>query len=124
MIGLAVTASLSIPFILGDKWLPTVPLLICLVPLGLTQAMWAPVSGVLIGLGRSDLIFKLGLVGSIMTIAAIVFGVFFGSTAVALGVSFASIFSLSRAFRAALDNATEARKARLGQCALPLSLPC
>jgi O-antigen/teichoic acid export membrane protein len=102
MIGLAVTAPLSIPLILGDKWLPTVPLLICLAPLGLTQAMWAPVSGVLIGLGRSDLIFKLGLIGSTMTIAAIVFGVFFGSTAVALGVSFASIFSLFRAYRAAL----------------------
>ena len=103
MIGLAVTAPLSIPLILGDKWLPAVPLLICLAPYGLTQTIWAPVSGALVGLGRSDLIFKLGLIGSTATIAAIVFGVFFGSTTLALAVSVASIFSLARAFHAALE---------------------
>jgi O-antigen/teichoic acid export membrane protein len=120
MIGLAITAPLSIPLILGDKWLPSVPLLICLMPLGLVQAMWAPVSGVLIGFGRSDLIFKLGLIGSSATIATIFFGISFGSMAVALGVSLASILSWSLASRAALQQCNASFKSALRATSVPL----
>jgi Polysaccharide biosynthesis protein/Polysaccharide biosynthesis C-terminal domain len=120
MVGIAVTAPLAIPFILGDKWLPTVPLLICLAPLGLVQAMWAPISGVLIGMGRSDLTFKLGLIGSTTTIAAIFFGILFSSTFVALGVSVTAILSWSLASRKAMELCHASFKGVLKAISAPL----
>lgn len=120
MIGLAVTAPLSIPIILGNKWMPAVPLLISLAPLGLTQAMWAPISGVLVGFGRADLTLKLGSIGSAATIAAIIVGVLFSSTAVALGVSAAAIVSLLFALRKALDLCKVSSEDALGSIGVPL----
>ncbi|HXW71180.1 MAG TPA: oligosaccharide flippase family protein [Methylocella sp.] len=103
MVGLAVTAPLSIPFILGDKWLPTVSLLYCLAPFGFAQAMSEPIAGVLIGMGRSELKLKLGLLSSSAAIASIVFGVFFSSTTVALGISLAEVLSWLFALHKALE---------------------
>jgi PST family polysaccharide transporter len=87
MIGLAVTAPLSIPILLGDKWGTTIPLLVLLVPLGLCQTANNAADGVLIGLGRADIGFKLNLLSSTATIIAILIGVIFNSKAVAIGVS-------------------------------------
>lgn len=120
MIGLGVTAPLSIPFILGDRWLPIVPILICLVPLGLTQALWLPIWGILVGMGRADLIFKLGLIGSATTIAAILLGVHFGSIAVALGVSIAGVIILSYTFRITLQLFSTRPKRVLWAITVPL----
>jgi O-antigen/teichoic acid export membrane protein len=120
MVGLAVTAPLSIPLILGTKWLPTIPLLVFLAPLGLVQAMWAPISGVLIGMGRADLTLKLGLISSTATIAAILLGVQFSSAAVALGVSLTAILSWMRAFYKALELCKGSAKDVLRTMSVPL----
>jgi PST family polysaccharide transporter len=95
MIGLAATASLSVPLVLGDKWTPTAMLIVLLTPLGLGQSIGAVTSGLLIGLGRSDTMFRLSLISSGLTIFAILIGVFIGSSsAVALGVSLAAIINV------------------------------
>jgi len=99
MVGIAATAQLSIPLLLGDKWLPSIPILICLLPLGITQAMGAPIGGVLIGMGRADLSLRLNLVSSTATILAICIGVAFNSIAVAAGISLAAIVSCANVLR-------------------------
>lgn len=92
MIGMAVTAPLSVPLILGDKWMPTAYLIMLLTPLSLCQSMGAATSGMMIGLGRSDVTFRLGMIGAAMTVAAILAGVALGSSsAVAAGVSATSL---------------------------------
>ena len=85
--GIAATAPLSVPLLLGDKWLPMVPLIWLLVPLGIAQAGGAATGGVLLGLGLGKTIFRLTVLGASSTILAILIGVQFGSNAVALGVS-------------------------------------
>ena len=91
IIGLAVTASISVPLLLGDKWEPTSNLVVLLAPLGLQQIITAMTTGVIMGLGRSDLILKLNVISSSLTVAAIIAGVFISSSVVAIGVSLAAV---------------------------------
>ena len=63
----------------GYKWMPTANLVMLLAPFGLKQIVTSVTSGVIIGLGRSDLVFRLALINAILTVAAIIFGVIFSS---------------------------------------------
>lgn len=87
IVGLAITTQLSVPLILGSKWMPTADLVVLLAPFGLQQIVTSITTGVIIGLGRSDLILRLSVVSSALTVAAIILGVIFNSRAVAAGVS-------------------------------------
>ena len=91
VVGLAATASLSIPLIMGTEWMPSAWLIVLLVPLGLCQTVGAAMAGVLNGLGRSDTLLKAELVSSIATILAILGGVALGANAVAIGVSLTAL---------------------------------
>ena len=99
IVGLAITAPLSVPLLLGDKWIPVIKLIILLMPFGFCQTFGAAIVGVIIGLGRADIALRLTLFSAVLTITAIVIGINFNSNAVALGVSLAAIassyFSLS-----------------------------
>ncbi|MGE3622684.1 MAG: lipopolysaccharide biosynthesis protein [Bdellovibrionales bacterium] len=99
IIGLAVTAPLSVPCMLGEQWLPMVPLIMWLAPLGLLQAMGAANSGMLIGLGKADVLFRLSLISAGTTILAIAIGAYIGSPqAVAMAVSLAALCNSWRVF--------------------------
>ena len=93
MIGIAVTASLSIPLILGEKWLPAILLIILLTPYGMVQTISAATSGVFMGLGKADLVLKLGIIAAFTTIVAIGLGTLSGSVAIACGVSVTALGS-------------------------------
>jgi len=91
LVGLAATAPLSVPVLLGDKWTPAALLLILLTPMGLCQAIGGTAWGVMVGLGRADIIFRISLLSSTTTIFAILVGVFAASSkAVAIGLSIAA----------------------------------
>jgi PST family polysaccharide transporter len=94
LVGIASTGPLSVPLLLGDRWLPMVGLMWLLVPFGIAQASSAATGGVLIGLGRADITFRLTLIGATSTILAILIGVQIGTMAVAFGVSLTAMLSL------------------------------
>ena len=91
VVGLAATANLSVPLVLGDAWKPSARLIVLLVPLGLCQTVGAAMAGVLNGLGRADTLLKAELVSSGATILAILAGVTAGTDAVAVGVSLTAL---------------------------------
>jgi O-antigen/teichoic acid export membrane protein len=99
IVGLAVTSQLFIPLLLGSKWIPTINLVMLLAPFGLKQLVTSVTSGVIIGLGRADLALKLALTNATLTVAAIVLGVMFSSSAVAIGVSLAAVVTCFHHFR-------------------------
>jgi PST family polysaccharide transporter len=99
MIGLAVTAPLSVKLVLGDAWAPTATLIMLLMPFGLCGSIGAATGGVMIGLGRSDTMLRLGLLTSTLAIAAILLGIWIGtSRAVAIGLSLTSLFNCQLVF--------------------------
>lgn len=106
MVGLAVTASLSVPLIVGDKWLPVVPLIRYLATMGLCQTINAAISGLLIGRGLSALSLRLGILTSITTIAVILIGVAINSQTVAAGISIAAVIGLYATLRAVTKECT------------------
>ena len=87
IVGMAATANLSIPLIMGDPWTSSARLIVLLAPLGLCQTLAATMSGVLNGLGRAGTMLKAELVSGVATIIAIVATARLGSEAVAIGVS-------------------------------------
>ena len=99
MLGLAVTAPVSIPLILGAQWAPAVAVTMLLTPYGICQAIWPTLSGVLNGRGQAGAVLRLGLLSSVATIVAIIVCVPFGSLAVATGVSLTSVPGIVLAFR-------------------------
>ena len=98
--GIAATAPLAVPLLLGGQWQPLPLLIWLLVPLGIAQASGAATTGFLIGLGRSDITFRINLIAASATVAAIVIGVQFSSAAVAIGVSLTALLGQALALRA------------------------
>jgi PST family polysaccharide transporter len=91
MVGMVATAPLTIALLMGANWLPAIGLIALLAPFGFCQIVTPPVYGVLMGFGRADLTLKLGVVVSLLTIAAIVAGVCVSGGAVAFGVSVTAV---------------------------------
>ncbi len=91
MVGMVVTAPLTIPLLMGPNWLPAIALIALLAPFGFCQIVSSPIYGVLMGFGRADLTLKLSVVVSLLTIAAIIAGVFVSGGAVAFGVSVTAV---------------------------------
>jgi O-antigen/teichoic acid export membrane protein len=85
--GLAFTAHLVVPLLLGPKWLPTGAILALLAPAGFFICMYAVANAMLLGLGRSDQQFRLTLLNGAMTSLSALIGSHFGSEGVAAGLS-------------------------------------
>ncbi len=100
MVGLAVTAEFIVRLILGDQWLPTINLIILLVPFGLAQMITGAMGAALIGLGRTDTLFKINLGTATLTIVAIIGGALINNShAVAMGVSLTSLIGMHMLLR-------------------------
>jgi PST family polysaccharide transporter len=90
--GLALTADLAVPLVLGEKWLATVAPLRLLCAAGFFFCMCSIMATTLMGLGKSALRLKLSLALGVATIASVAVSVRFGlqavsaSAAVAMGV--------------------------------------
>ncbi len=89
MLGLALTAYLAVPFVLGARWHPAVVLLLLLAPPAIAQTIGWLARALLVGRGRSGLQFHLALLNAALTLAGVLGGVAFGLTGVAAGVGLA-----------------------------------
>lgn len=81
--GTAVAAPALIEVLFGQRWLGMVPVLQLLAVSALPQTLTTPVASVLRATGATDLLFKLGLVTSAMSLTAIVIGLPWGTIGVA-----------------------------------------
>ncbi len=80
--------SLSKPFILallGLKWEPVIFLLIILAPVGMVQSIVTTVGAIYQAKGRTDWLFRLGIVVGLLTIFAFIIGLRWGIVGVAIG---------------------------------------
>ena len=89
MAGLGVVADPFIRTLLGAKWIPVIPLLQILVPVGILQSVHGTVGQIFIAKGRTDLMFRLGLYASIMYVSSFLIGVRWGSKGVAAAYAIA-----------------------------------
>jgi len=103
--GLALTAPLSIPMIVGERWLPSVQIIQLLALMCFCQSIGIATSALLLGRGRSDTTLRLGVIGSLLKIAGITVGVFISPEAVAAGLSIATVISLYITLRAVIAEA-------------------
>jgi O-antigen/teichoic acid export membrane protein len=87
MLGLALTADLSVPLLLGPRWGGTVPLLAILAPPAIAQTLGWLSRALLLGRGRSALQFGLALLSAALTLAGVLAGAQFGILGIAAGVA-------------------------------------
>ena len=117
MAGLFVLRDLFIAVLLGSKWASIADILAWLAPVGFLQSLTSTTGSVLMARGRTDLLFYLGIAGTILVVAAFMIGVQWGVVGVAAGycienvVEFVPVFyivlrqlgqGLTRFFRAIL----------------------
>jgi teichuronic acid exporter len=86
MVGMAVTANALILTLLGDQWLPSVPLLQMLCVVGIMLPLNTMNINILNVVGRSDLYLKLQTIVQLFVLPNIFIGVFFGIKALILGM--------------------------------------
>ncbi|MGH6827617.1 MAG: oligosaccharide flippase family protein, partial [Rhizomicrobium sp.] len=85
--GLALVSDPLVKLLLGPAWTATGPILTLLAPAGFFLCCFSFLGATLLGLGRSDLQFRLILLSSTLLVAGTVIGSRFGATGVAGGMS-------------------------------------
>jgi O-antigen/teichoic acid export membrane protein len=83
MAGLGVVADPLIRAVLGPKWIGAIPIFQILVPVGLVQSVQTTVGIVYQAKGRTDLLFRWGLLVLVAVTSAFLVGVRFGAVGVA-----------------------------------------
>jgi PST family polysaccharide transporter len=78
LMGLMAVARPAVATMLSAKWLPIVPLLFVLCPLGMVQSVGATVGLVFTARGRTDILFRVGGCCAVATVVAFVAGLSWG----------------------------------------------
>jgi O-antigen/teichoic acid export membrane protein len=86
LLGIAATADGLVPLLWGPRWDATIPLLQILCLAGIPQCLSTSVGWIYQSQGRTGLMFRMGLLGSVVGVAAIVIGLHWGVTGVAWAV--------------------------------------
>jgi len=89
MAGFAVLADSFVCVMLGAKWLPVIPLIWVLVPIGAIQSIWPLTGQILLAKGRANWYFRQGMIRGLMFVGAFLLGVKWGvlGVAVAFGIT-------------------------------------
>jgi PST family polysaccharide transporter len=91
MCGLSAVANDFVLLVLGDRWLPSVPVLQILAIAGAVQSVSSTVGSVYLSQGRSDLMFKIGVFGMVAIGAAFLVGAQWGIVGVASAYTLVTI---------------------------------
>jgi O-antigen/teichoic acid export membrane protein len=84
MLGLAAVADPFVSVVLGTRWLPAVPLILVLAPLGALQSVWVPIGTIFLVKDRTDWYFRMGVAQGCLTVAAFLAGIPWGTLGVAV----------------------------------------
>ena len=85
-VGGCAIAPIAIPVVFGEQWVPAVPTIQVFLLMGLRAPTSAFNSGVLNGVGRVDLNFKLAIAGTVITTIAVISTIHIGLEAIALAL--------------------------------------
>lgn len=94
MIGLWGLAHQFLLAVLGARWEPVILLLLILAPVGLMQSIVTTVGTIYQAKGRSDLLFRVGVITGSLTILAFVIGLRWGIVGVAAAYAIATVVCL------------------------------
>jgi PST family polysaccharide transporter len=107
MLGLLAVAQPFVQVVLGEKWLPIVPLICVFAPLGALQSVWSSVGNVFLAKGRADWYFRWGIAGGVLFVtsffAGLPWGIFGVAVSYALTCAIWSIVSFWIAFKLVND---------------------
>jgi len=84
---LFVSASEAVSFILGDQWLPSVPIFRMLAPAAFLGTAFASANWIFISLGQPARLFRSSVAMAIVTLAGFIIGLPFGAIGVAISFS-------------------------------------
>ena len=84
MLGLVAVAHLFVEVVLGEKWLPAVPLIYVFAPLGMIQPVWSTAGQLFLVKGRADWQFRWGVVSGSLIMCSFVIGLPWGVLGVAV----------------------------------------
>lgn len=86
---IAVSAPITVPLVVGEAWLPVVPILVVFAVGGARASVTTVNTSVVMGLGRADIMLRFSLVAAVTQIAGIVIGLQWGILGVAVGFTVA-----------------------------------
>jgi O-antigen/teichoic acid export membrane protein len=93
MAGLFALRELFVDVVLGEKWHSSAALLAWLAPVGVIQSLVSTTGSVSMARGRTDLLLRLGVLGSLLQISGFVIGSTWGVEGVAAGYLCASVLN-------------------------------
>lgn len=85
--------------VLGEQWTAAVPVLAWLAPVGFIQSLVSTTGTVLKSTGRTDLLLRLGVAGSMLVVSSFLIGVRFGLVGVAACYLVANVLNAILCFR-------------------------
>ncbi len=91
MFGLSAVANDFVLVVLGEQWVPSIPVLQVLAIVGAVQSVAATVGSIYLSQGRSDLMLKIGVVSSMLVGIAFFSGVVWGIFGVAVCYALATL---------------------------------
>jgi PST family polysaccharide transporter len=86
---IAVSAPVTVPLVVGEAWLPVVPILVVFAIGGARASVTTVNTSVVMGLGRADIMLRFSLLAAVTQIAGIVIGLQWGILGVAVGFTVA-----------------------------------
>jgi len=92
--GVFAVADHFVSVVFGDKWTQMTMILMILVPIGLMQSIVTTVGSIYMAKGTTGLMFKVGLVNSIVTVISFLIGVLYGLEGIAIAYAIANLVML------------------------------
>ncbi len=91
MLGIMCIATPFVTVVLGVKWLPSVPLILILAPIGMLQSVELTTNQLFIAKGRTDWMFRWSLVNGTLTVGSFLAGLPWGIQGMAISYSLVSL---------------------------------
>jgi O-antigen/teichoic acid export membrane protein len=83
MAGLFALRDIFVPAVLGSQWSAVIDIISWLAPTGFVQSLVSTVGTVFMARGRTDILFRLGVVGAVVQISSFLIGIRWGAVGVA-----------------------------------------
>lgn len=93
MLGLMAVADSFVRAVLGEKWLPALPVIYIFCPLGMIQSIGTTVGHLFVAKGRADMMFRVSVIRSMFIVGSFFIGIPWGIVGVA--TSYASMIFLT-----------------------------
>jgi PST family polysaccharide transporter len=99
MSGLIATADIFVEVLFGDKWANLAPILMILAPVGVIQSIGTTNGSIYMAKGNTDLLLRVGVWSTIITVAFFIGGIFYGVEGVAISYLLSNIILFYPVFK-------------------------